>query len=144
MRSCSGVPGSKPLERIVPGCARLGVVPLPAVERAEVREHAAGTVAVAELGQEDDRRLVGVECAGLVADPRLGEPEPVQGQRRAVRSPSVRKIASACSLSSSASPSRSSDRSTAARSFSRIASPAVGGRRGRASRAELAPQLLPA
>ena len=37
-------------------------------------------------------------------------------------SPSVRKIASACSLSSSASPSRSSDRSTAACSFSRIAS----------------------
>ena len=37
------------LERLVPGGARLGVVPLAAVERAEVRQHAAGAMAVAEL-----------------------------------------------------------------------------------------------
>ena len=42
----------EPLQRLVPGCARLGVVPLPAMERAEIRQHAAGPVAVAELGQE--------------------------------------------------------------------------------------------
>ncbi len=84
MRSCSRRSRLEALECLVPGGARLGVVPLAAVERAEVREHAAGTMAVAEIRQERDRRLVGVERTGVVADPRLGEAEPVQGQRRAV------------------------------------------------------------
>ena len=38
-----GRPRLEPLERFVPGGARLGFVALAAVERAEVREHAAGT-----------------------------------------------------------------------------------------------------
>jgi hypothetical protein len=43
MRSYFRRPRFEALERLVPGGARLGVVTLAAVKRAEVREHAAGT-----------------------------------------------------------------------------------------------------
>ena len=51
---------------------------------AEVRQHAAGAMAVADPGVEGNGRLVGVERAGLVSGPRLSEAQPVQRQGLAV------------------------------------------------------------
>ena len=73
-----GRAGLEPLERVDPGCPRLLLAALAALKRAEVREHASGAVAVAELGEDGDGGLIGVESAGFVADPRLRESEPVQ------------------------------------------------------------------
>ena len=132
------------LERLAPGGARLGVVPLAAVERAEVRQHAAGAMAVADPRQERDRRLVGVERAGLVAGPRLGEAEPVQGQCRPVGVARAGGRSRAPARSARAL-RRSAPPSAAPPPVRSAASPRCGpARRGRALRGELTPQLLPA
>src|SRR4029450_13291054 len=49
------------------------------------------TVTVAELRQQGDRRLVGVERAGLVAHPRLRQADAVERQRPATPVPEPRE-----------------------------------------------------
>ena len=134
MRSCSGVPGSKrssaSSRQRAPGRRAPGRGGARRGSPARGRRHGCR-----RSGQERDRRLVGVERAGLVADPRLGEAEPVQGQRRhrGCRRAPGRSRAPARSARAPRR-SRSSERSTAACSFSRIASrrPQLGGATRRA------------
>ena len=67
----------------MPHCSRLLVLTLAEVQRTEIGEHAAGAVAVAQLGEERHGRLVGVERTGLVARAGLGQADPVERQRLA-------------------------------------------------------------